>query len=131
MHLIKKMKWVSSYTRRTSTKEERDVGGWVIGYRSIMVEGSLDRRRSLELTRSGEGYWYRQASTIHHQCLSRFQIESGATFAKSPCKRRSTYCVGFISWWHCHLRKQILLDINRECTNCISCIKQGIIQISI
>jgi len=31
----------------------------------VSVEGSLDRKkRSLELTRSGEGYWYRQASTI-------------------------------------------------------------------
>lgn len=50
--------------------------------------GKSPRRRSLELTRSGESNWYRQA-TIRRQQLSRFQIESGATFAKSPCEPRS------------------------------------------
>lgn len=125
---LTKMTKMDKLVRSKNIYERRK--GWM-GYRvslDYMVEGSLDRRRSLELTRSGEGYWYRQASTIQHQCLSRFQIESCATFARSLCEHRSACCESFISWWHCHLCKQILLDaVNWEYMNCISCIKQDII----
>lgn len=82
-------------------------------YRSItLVERSLDRKRSLELTRSGDDYCYRQASII---TPSMSAVSNRVQCYIRKISLRPACYENFISQWHYYLCKQfrIYSTINR------------------